>query len=215
MIKRLRSLAATLRCMMRATSLSGGLAAVALAACGHSGAAANAKDVTSVGCLPGDRGFLQASLRGAMQAELDWRGAMIECEGGARPDGSGIRLSVGGKAPDGQALRLVFGIAVHPGESASRPLPTNLTVIVENQSRVFSTLGDNRCTVESLVQQPLPATGESAGKPGSKIPGYRIAARGFCVAPATTLDGTERLYVDRFDIAALARFTDEDLKHAP
>src|SRR5664279_1812431 len=107
MIKRLRSLAATLRCMMRAKSLSGALAAVALAACGHSGAAANA--VTSVGCLPGDRGFLQASLRGALLAELDWRGEKIQCEGGARPDGLGIRLSVGGKAPDGQALRLVFG----------------------------------------------------------------------------------------------------------
>jgi hypothetical protein len=198
--------------MMRATSLSCALAAVALAACGHSGAAAT--DLKAVGCLPGERGFLQASLRGALQAELDWRGAMIECEGGARPDGSGIRLSVGGKAPDGQLLRLVFGIAVRPGESASRPLPTNLTVIVENQSRVFSTLGDSRCTVESLVQQPLPAT-DDTGTAARKLPGYRIAARGFCVAPATTLDGAERLYVDRFDVAALARFTDEELEHAP
>jgi hypothetical protein len=139
---------------------------------------------------------------------------MIECEGGARPDGSGIRLSVAGKTPDGQSLRLVFGIAVHPGESASRALPTNLTVIVENQSRVFSTLGDARCTVESVVQQALPAADDSATS-SKKAPGYRVAARGFCVAPATTLDGAERLYVDRFDVAALARFTEEDLKHAP
>ena len=198
--------------MMRARSLSAALATVALAACGHSGAAAT--DVKSVGCLPGERGFLQASLRGALQADLDWRGPMIECEGGARPDGSGIRLSVAGKTPDGQSLRLVFGIAVHPGESATRALPTNLTVIVENQSRVFSTLGDARCTVESVVQQALPTADDTATR-SKNVPGYRVAARGFCVAPATTLDGAERLYVDRFDVAALARFTEEDLKHAP
>ena len=195
--------------MMRAGSLGAALATVALIACGHSGAATSGQ--AAGGCLPGERGFLQASLRGAIQAELDWHGDTIECEGGARPDGLGIRLSVAGKAPGGQPLRLVFGIAVRPGESTSRPLPTNLTVIVENQNRVFSTLGDSRCTVESLVQQPLPATGTA----GKTVPAYRIAARGFCVAPATTLDGAERLYIDRFDIAALARFTKEDLEHVP
>jgi hypothetical protein len=47
------------------------------------------------------------------------------------------------------------------------------------------------------------------GAPGDHL--YRIAARGFCVDPATTLDGSGRLYINRFDFAGLARFEDNDL----
>ncbi|MBS0388882.1 MAG: hypothetical protein JSR15_10420, partial [Proteobacteria bacterium] len=44
-------------------------------------------------CLPGERGYLRASLRGEIDADLDWRGALLQCEGGARPDGRGLRVS--------------------------------------------------------------------------------------------------------------------------
>src|SRR5882762_6108290 len=62
-------------------------------------------------CLPGERGYLRARVRGAIDADIDWRGAQLHCEGGARPEGPGLRLSFGGP-PDaqGRRLRLVFGI---------------------------------------------------------------------------------------------------------
>ena len=43
---------------------------------------------------------------------------------------------------------------------------------------------------------------------------YRVAARGYCIDPATSLDGSERLYMNRFDFAGLARFNDNELHAA-
>jgi len=156
-------------------------------------------------CLPGERGYLRIGLRGAMERDLDWRGGQLQCEGGARPEGRGLRVSFSSVAPGaGTTLRIVFGIAAQPGASRSANLPTNITVIVEGGNRLYATQGDGKCQVESMVQQPLDAAaGEHA---------YRIAARGYCVDPATTLDGVGRLYINRFDFAGVARFEEPELR---
>ena len=189
------------------------LATCALAACSARVAPGpGAIAPPAAGCLPGERGYLRASLRGAIGAELDWRGAALQCEGGARPDGRGVRVSFLGP-PDarGQRLRLVFGVAARAGSGLTRNAPTNVTVIVEGRQRLYATQGDERCTVESLVQEPVPAT--ALPSPGAMFP-YRIAARGYCIDPAMTLDGSARLYINRFDFAGVARFEDNEL-HAP
>jgi hypothetical protein len=164
------------------------------------------------GCLPGERGYLRASLRGAIDTEADWRGAQLQCEGGARPEGRGLRVSFLGPADaGGRRLRLVFGIAARPGTGATRNAATHITVIVEGRHRLYATQGDDQCAVEALVQQALPVT--AAPAPGAAR-SYRIAARGYCIDPATALDGTERLYMNRFDFAGLARFDDNELHAA-
>ena len=159
-------------------------------------------------CLPGERGYLRLSLRGALDQDLNWRGATLQCEGGARPAGNGLRVSFAGSADSkGLKLRIVFGIAARPGVSASAQLPTNITVIVEGQNQLYATQGDTKCQVDSLVQQPLVTSATLA-----RAHAYRIAARGYCVDPATTLDGSGRLYINRFDFAGLADFEDNDLQ---
>ena len=169
-----------------------------------------AKPDAASSCLPGERGYLRVGLRGALDRDLDWRGAQLQCEGGARPAGHGLRVSFAGTSnAAGQRLRIVFGISVAPGAPSAGHLPTNVTVIVEGENRLYATQGEDKCQVESMVQQALPG---SPGSPG--IHDYRIAARGFCVDPATTLDGSARLYLNRFDFAGIARFEDNDL-HAP
>lgn len=164
-------------------------------------------------CLPGERGFLRASLRGAIDADLDWRGAPLQCEGGARPDGQGLRVSFLGPADaSGHRLRIVFGIATPPGTARSGAVATNVTVIVEGEQRVYATRGDERCSIDAVVQEPLPLTG-TANTTGAERD-YRIAARGYCIDPATMLDGSGRLYINRFDFAGVARFEDNDLHAA-
>ncbi len=157
-------------------------------------------------CLPGERGFLRLRLRGAIDQDLNWHGAGLQCEGGARPAGNGLRVSFAGPADNkGLKLRIVFGIAAHPGASALAQLPTNITAIVaivDGQSQLYATQGDGKCQVDSLVQQPLL----------TRTHAYRIAARGYCVDPATTLDGSGRLYINRFDFAGVADFEDNDLQ---
>ena len=164
-------------------------------------------------CLPGERGYLRVSLRGAIESELDWRGASIQCEGGARPDGRGLRVSFLGPADArGRRLRLVFGIAAKPGTAKSAAAPTNVTVIVEGEDRVYATRGDERCAIDAMVQEPLPTdTPADRTSPAGHIYRYRVAARGYCIDPATLLDGSGRLYINRFDFAGVARFNEDEL----
>jgi len=155
------------------------------------------------GCLPGGNGYLRARIRGAMNLDIDWHNAEIECEGGPRPDGSGVRMSFAGpQHADGRRLRLVFGVgAVQEGRNG-RDLPTNLTVIFEGEERVFATRGEDHCTVDELRQDRLGALG------GPKR-SWRVVARGFCIAPASTLNSDARILISRFDFAGHAVFEDE------
>jgi hypothetical protein len=63
-------------------------------------------------------------------------------------------------------------------------------VIVQGANRIFGTLGDSRCTVDSLKQRPLAVKGS-----------YRIEARGFCTQPAHAVRGEGDLLVSTFEFA--------------
>jgi hypothetical protein len=174
--------------------------------------------VQQVGCLPGERGYLQASLRGAIQAQLDWRGPLLTCQGGLRADEHGIRLSLSGPLSQaGRRLRLIIGLGVPPGRSSSVPTPANVTVIVEGENRIFATRGERHCEIEALRQDELPVmtAGATAGN-AARLRHFRVAARGFCIDPVPALSsGTngdaDKLYIDRFDFAALASFAPESI----
>jgi hypothetical protein len=154
------------------------------------------------GCLPTGNGYLRARIRGAMNLDLDWHNAEIECDGGPRPDGSGLRVSFAGpRHSDGRRLRLVFGVATVQEGSPGRELPTNLTVIFEGEDRLFATRGDDHCTVDELRQERL-------GALGGPLRSWRIVARGFCTEPASTLSSDARILVTRFDFAGNAVFDD-------
>ena len=186
------------------------LALCAVAACTSRNVPGPAANAPAAACLPGERGYLRAQLRGAIDAELDWRGATLQCEGGARPEGRGLRLSFLGPADArGRRLRLVFGVAAAPGLGLSHAVPTHVTVIVDGQKQLYATQGEDKCAVESLVQEPLAAATAAARSAFVRL--YRVAARGYCVDPAAALDGSARLYINRFDFAGLARFEDNEL----
>ncbi|MBX5461877.1 MAG: hypothetical protein IRZ28_12420 [Steroidobacteraceae bacterium] len=153
------------------------------------------------GCLPTGNGFLRARIRGGLNLDISWKNAELECDGGMRPDGSGIRLSFAGPTrSDGRRLRMVFGVAdVTEGQSGSA-LPTNLTVIFEGEQRMFATRGEDRCTVDKLQQERL-------GPLGGDTRSYRVIASGFCITPVPSLNTDERIVVNSFDFAGRVRFT--------
>jgi hypothetical protein len=165
----------------------------------------NAAPAAPSGCLPTGNGYLKARIRGAINLDIDWHNAELECDGGPRPDGSGIRMSfLGPRRADGRRLRLVFGVGAAREGRSGHALPTNLTVIVEGGQRLYTTRGEDHCTVDTLNQQRLRA----AGTPRR----YRVVARGFCVAPATTLNNAERVLVSSFDFAGNAIFGDDAIR---
>jgi hypothetical protein len=152
------------------------------------------------GCLPGGNGFLRARIRGALNLDVNWKNAELECDGSERPDGHGIRLSFAGPArSDGRRLRMVFGVATAAEGESGRALPTNLTVIFEGEERLYSTRGDDHCTVDDLKE-------ERVGSLGSSVRSYRIVARGFCTLPASAPGRDERILVTRFDFAGAVHF---------
>jgi hypothetical protein len=148
-----------------------------------------------VKCLASGDGYLRAHLAGAIEADVDWPNSGTHCEGESRRDPKGVRLSFtrpGGSNPD---LLFVFGInGVREGEAA-HGLGVNLTIIVQGSSEIYGTLGDGRCSIDSLTQRRLEAPDT-----------YRLEARGFCTQPAHAVRGTGALLVNRFDFAGTVSY---------
>jgi hypothetical protein len=165
------------------------------------------------GCFAAGDGYLRARMRGAVDLDLDWKDAQMQCEGGPRPPGkdnksNGIRVSIAGPSRgDGRRIRLVFGIAGVEAGRGGETLRTNVTILFEGEHRIFATLGDDKCTVDSLTQQRVETLGADRAI-------YRVEARGFCLGPATSLSKGERLLLVSFDFAGRVEFEDDD-RHAP
>ena len=159
---------------------------------------------TTAGCFAVGGGYLRARMRGALDLDLNWKNEEMLCEGGPRPSGNGVRVSIGGPPrADGHRLRLVFGIAGIGEGDGGQALRTNLTILFEGEQRIFATQGDDKCTVDSLTQARVEVPG-----PGRAV--YRVVARGFCLGPATSLSRNERVLLTSFDFAGRVEFGDDD-----
>jgi hypothetical protein len=189
------------------------LALLALCACGcsrHSSrlastAAAAPKAAASSGdsaCLADGGGYLRLRARGAQNFDIDWHGNDLQCEGGPRPDLHGVRLTFAARSTTAEHRpRLVLGIAAPIAAGTSHAVPVNVTLILEGENRLYSTRGDDKCTLDELLQTPI----------GGQA--FRVTGRGFCSAPAAALDGGPDELVSRFDFAG--RVVDADVADHP
>ena len=163
-----------------------------------------AGSAAKTGCFAAGDGFLRARLRGALDLDLDWKDTQMQCEGGPRPSGNGVRVSIGGPLRgDGRRIRIVFGIGGVSEGGSGQALKTNVTILFEGESRVFATLGDDKCIVDSLTQQRVESLGADRAI-------YRVEARGFCLGPATSMSRDERVLLTSFDFAGRVEFGDDD-----
>jgi len=169
--------------------------------------------IRTSGCLAAGDGYLRARVRGALDLDLDWKDAQMQCEGAPRPRGddqqsNGVRVSIAGPVRgEGRRIRLVFGIAkIGEGESGAT-LRTNVTLLFEGENRLYATLGDDKCTTDSVSQSRVETLGDHRAI-------YRIVARGFCIGPASNPTHTERVVITSFDFAGRVEFGDDD-RHEP
>jgi hypothetical protein len=165
-----------------------------------SDAAAPLAPVTSstVTCLASGDGYLRAKLAGAVDANIDWPNSGTRCEGEFREKPPGVRLSFQRVPAAKLNLLLVFGLTGVNEGAPAHEVKTNLTIIVQGTSRIFGTLGDSRCTVDSLTQRPL-----------AEARSYRIEARGFCTQPAHAVRGKSDVLVSTFEFAGPVTFNTE------
>lgn len=160
-------------------------------------------------CLPSGNGFFRARLDGALQKRLDWENSGTQCEGMPRPDGNGIRLSFHRTTGPDSNLLIVLGIAGLSESSSGRALPVNVTIIEEGSSRVFGTLGDDRCTIDELRQDLI-----TPWRPDTRS--YRVTGRGFCTEPASAVSGTDTVLMSTFDFSGIVTFeTDKPRPEGP
>jgi hypothetical protein len=171
-----------------------------------SAAAAAAATSGDTACLADGSGYLRLRARGAQNFDIDWHGNELQCEGGPRPDLRGVRLTFAARGGTGEhRLRLVLGIATPIAAGSSHAVPVNVTLILEGENRLYSTRGDDKCTLDELVQTPI----ATQAKPAT----FRVAGRGFCSAPAAALDGGADVVISRFDFAG--RVVDADVADHP
>jgi hypothetical protein len=145
------------------------------------------------GCLSSHDGYLRARLRSSnserADMQIDWADADMQCDGGPRPENRGVRVTFAGHLPGHAGLvRLVFGIAASAGTRTARNVPANVTVIFEDEQKLYSTAGDGKCTIDELTAH-----------------GTRFVARGFCTEPAIAIIDRDALLIDRFDFAGMVR----------
>jgi hypothetical protein len=154
-------------------------------------------------CLETGDGYLRARVAGSIEAKIDWPNSGTRCQGESRSEPPGVRLSFrrdSGNKPD---LLFVFGLTgVRKGQPA-KAIGANLTVILQGTNKIFGTLGDSRCTVDSLTQTPLRSPGA-----------YRVEARGFCTQPAHEVRGPGAVLVSTFEFAGPVNYGSDDHEEA-
>jgi hypothetical protein len=171
---------------------------------GGSGAFANSPTAAPLplmtsDCLVSGDGYLRAHLAGAIDAHIDWPNSGTHCEGESRDKPPGVRLSFQRAAGGTPNLLLVFGLTGVRAGKPAHAVGVNLTLIVQGKSRIYGTLGDTRCTVDSLTQRPLPSAGA-----------YRVEARGFCTQPAHAVRGDGDVLVSTFEFAGLVNYRSQE-----
>ena len=177
------------------------LSAAALSICLGTVAVAEASDPVR-SCLSDGSGFLTARLRGAIEADLDWRGADLDCTGMSRPDGQGLRLRFAGRLPGGSELAIVFAPPVLAEGEDARAVPVNVTILDESASRIFGTRGEDRCLLDEVRQEQV-----ETGEDDSRL--WAVEARGFCTEPARALDDSGAVLLTRFDFRGRVTLRDE------
>lgn len=141
-------------------------------------------------CLPGGDGYLRARIGGSIEANLHWPNRGTWCAGEPKFEPPGVRMSFRRASGARPRLLFLFGLT---GVREGLPLREgrlNLTVIDESDGRVYGTLGDRHCTIDSLTQRRLPVAHT-----------YRVEVHGFCTEPARAVHGRGEILVSRFDFA--------------
>jgi hypothetical protein len=158
-------------------------------------AAAPAVAAAAADCLESGDGYFRARVAGAIEAKIDWPNSGTKCQGETKSAPPGVRLSFQRSTKTKPDLLFVFGLTgVREGQPA-HAAGANLTLIIQGTPRIFGTLGDSRCTVDSLTQRRLPTPGA-----------YRVEARGFCTQPAHEVRGTDAVLVSTFEFAGLVNY---------
>ncbi len=173
-------------------------AAALIGACGEAREAASAPALLPLpatlaqGC--GDGGYLQTTLYGAFEAQIDWATESLDCEGMPRLGGAGARLRFAGTAGDGdRAIAIIIALPALERGAATRELASNVTLIEEGSGRFFSTSGLDTCWTDVDEQVALQDLSDS----------YAISGTLYCITPLAEVNGDSSVSLRELRFAGL------------
>lgn len=152
---------------------------VAPACGGEPAAGPQASAASANGCA--DSAELVGALYGSIEADIDWRGSSLACEGMPRPEGAGARLRFAGtlsREDAGQTLAFIIALPDLERGSTATETPAKVTLIQEDSGRFFSNGEIDVCWSDVSRQE--------------RIEDERYAVQGivYCVSPLAELNGS-------------------------
>ena len=137
-------------------------------------------------------GHLKTKLYGALDGELDWSAAHLECSGMPRPNGAGARLRFAGQvAGDGRRLAIIIAIPELAPDSADVELGSKVTLIDESSGRFFSTWDMDNCWTDITSLEGADDSGDR----------FDIGGNLYCVAPLAEVNGDASVSVFELSFA--------------
>jgi hypothetical protein len=132
-------------------------------------------------CVMDQDGYLRGKLFGQIQAELDWHGGNMRCDGMYRPEGAGIRFVFDEHLDeDIPGLVIVVGIADAVPGTTLKDAPANITIIDQSRGLFFSTQEEPRCWTTFTNQLLLTGTTQEM---------WRIDGQLYCASALPALSG--------------------------
>ncbi len=135
----------------------------------------------------GERGFLRASLGGALNADIEWDDAALRCESMRRPDDRGVRLRFTGDV-GGERLAIIIAMPELEAGETGAEFDSIVTVTVEGSGRFFSTPNLGACWTDVETNAPL----------ADAVAAHVVSGSLSCVGPLGEFNGDA--YVDVRDL---------------
>jgi hypothetical protein len=127
-----------------------------------------------------DGGALYTELYGALAGEIEWYLDEMQCQGMPRPGGAGVRLRFSGAAGEkGLPIAFIIGLPGLERDTDGVELPSNVTIIDEENARFFSTPGLDSCWTDVEAQWTVDGDSDR----------YRIDGVLFCITPLPEVNG--------------------------
>ena len=147
------------------------------------------------GC--GDDGYLETSLYGAIEADIDWYEDTLDCEGMRRPDNAGARLRFAGLVGE-KRLAIIIAIPSLVPNEREVEMPSNVTIIEEGSGRFFSTAGNEICWTDIVDEEPV--------DDGSNV--HLVTGNLYCISPIFEVNGASSVSVDELDFSGIVDWGD-------
>ena len=143
-----------------------------------------------------EQGFVQGILSGAINANLDWPDAALQCESMPRPDAQGVRLRLSGLVA-GERIALIIAMPELEAGVTGTEFSSNVTITVEGSGRFFSTPNLETCWTDVAKNELV----------GDSQDTYVILGGLYCVGPLGEINGDAFVDVRLLRFSGLANWT--------